>query len=308
VKQLVLVGDHCQLGPVVMSKKAARAGLSLSLFERLIALGQRPLRLQVQYRMHPALSEFPSVTFYEGSLQNGVCHEDRYRPAVNFPWVDPARPMLFWASLGPEEISASGTSFLNRTEAANVEKAVTLLLKSGVQPDQIAVVTPYEGQRAYVVSHMVRQGMLRQELYQDVEVASVDAFQGREKDYVLLTCVRSNEFQGIGFVKDPGLIVLGNPRVLSRSPLWNNLLVHMREQGCLVEGPLHALKQCTVALAPSRRYVPQQRLVAANPADLAASAPPLPGAPLCGRAEQLRTALLASTHSKGHDRSACLGR
>lgn len=71
-RQLVLVGDHCQLGPVVMCKKAARAGLSQSLFERLVVLGTRPIRLQVQYRMHPALSAFPSNIFYEGSLQNGV--------------------------------------------------------------------------------------------------------------------------------------------------------------------------------------------------------------------------------------------
>lgn len=60
VKQIVLVGDHCQLGPVVMCKKAAKAGLTQSLFERLVLLGHRPIRLQVQYRMHPALSEFPS--------------------------------------------------------------------------------------------------------------------------------------------------------------------------------------------------------------------------------------------------------
>ena len=71
-RQLVLVGDHCQLGPVVMCKKAARAGLCQSLFERLVVLGIRPIRLQVQYRMHPCLSRFPSNTFYEGSLQNGV--------------------------------------------------------------------------------------------------------------------------------------------------------------------------------------------------------------------------------------------
>lgn len=55
-----------------MCKKAARAGLSQSLFERLVVLGIRPIRLQVQYRMHPALSAFPSNIFYEGSLQNGV--------------------------------------------------------------------------------------------------------------------------------------------------------------------------------------------------------------------------------------------
>lgn len=72
VRQLVLVGDHCQLGPVVMCKKAGSSGLSQSLFERLVLLGNRPLRLKVQYRMHPSLSAFPSNVFYEGSLQNGV--------------------------------------------------------------------------------------------------------------------------------------------------------------------------------------------------------------------------------------------
>ena len=72
VRQLVLVGDHCQLGPVVLCKKAGVAGLSKALVERLVMLGIRPMRLQVQYRMHPALSAFPSNVFYEGSLQNGV--------------------------------------------------------------------------------------------------------------------------------------------------------------------------------------------------------------------------------------------
>src|SRR5205807_191576 len=76
-KQLVLVGDHCQLGPVVMCKKAAKAGLSQSLFERLVILGIRPHRLEVQYRMHPALSKFPSNFFYEGSLQNGIDAAER---------------------------------------------------------------------------------------------------------------------------------------------------------------------------------------------------------------------------------------
>lgn len=66
---MILVGDHCQLPPVIMCKRAAEAGLTQSLFERLRLLGIKPIRLQVQYRMHPCLSEFPSNTFYEGTLQ-----------------------------------------------------------------------------------------------------------------------------------------------------------------------------------------------------------------------------------------------
>jgi len=202
-KQAVFVGDHCQLGPVILNKKAAKAGLCQSMFERLMLLGVRPIRLAVQYRMHPSLSSFPSNTFYEGALQNGVSAAERAALGVAFPWPSPACPLMFWVHLGAEEISGSGTSYLNRTEATAVEKAVTTLLRCGVTPDQIGIITPYEGQRAHVVSVMARNGPLRQALYAEIEVASVDSFQGREKDYIILSCVRSNEHQGIGFLSDP---------------------------------------------------------------------------------------------------------
>ena len=99
-----------------MNKKAARAGLTQSLFERLVVLGNRPIRLQVQYRMHPCLSEFPSNMFYEGTLQNGVTAPERLRKNVDFPWPVPDTPMFFYQNLGQEEISSSGTSFLNRCD------------------------------------------------------------------------------------------------------------------------------------------------------------------------------------------------
>lgn len=67
--------------------------------------------------MHPALSEFPSDAFYEGSLQNGVGAAERSAPGVAFPWPAPGRPLMFYAQLGQEEISPSGTSYLNRTGA-----------------------------------------------------------------------------------------------------------------------------------------------------------------------------------------------
>ncbi|KAJ6794198.1 regulator of nonsense transcripts 1-like protein [Iris pallida] len=272
VKQVVLVGDHCQLGPVIMCKKAARAGLAQSLFERLVLLGLKPIRLQVQYRMHPCLSEFPSNSFYEGTLQNGVTINERQASGIDFPWPVPNRPMFFYVQMGQEEISASGTSYLNRTEAANVEKIVTTFLRSGVLPGQIGVITPYEGQRAYIVNYMSRNGSLRQQLYKEIEVASVDSFQGREKDYIILSCVRSNEHQGIGFLNDPrrlnvaltraryGIVVLGNPKVLSKQPLWNGLLTHYKEHECLVEGPLNNLKQSMVQFQKPKKTYSDRRL------------------------------------------------
>ncbi|BES94730.1 nonsense-mediated mRNA decay protein 1 [Nesidiocoris tenuis] len=271
-KQLILVGDHCQLGPVVMCKKASRAGLSQSLFERLVVLGIRPFRLEVQYRMHPELSRFPSNFFYEGSLQNGVCAEERKLTKIEFPWPVQEKPMLFYVTQGQEEIAGSGTSYLNRTEAANVEKMTTRFLRAGVKPEQIGVITPYEGQRAYLVQYMQYQGALPAKLYQEIEVASVDAFQGREKDLIIMSCVRSNEHQGIGFLNDPrrlnvaltrakyGIIIVGNPKVLSKQPLWNHLLNFYKEQKVLVEGPLNNLKESQIQFAK-----PKQIINTANP-------------------------------------------
>eukprot|EP00529_Nitzschia_sp_RCC80_P005463 CAMPEP_0113504498 /NCGR_PEP_ID=MMETSP0014_2-20120614/34747_1 /TAXON_ID=2857 /ORGANISM="Nitzschia sp." /LENGTH=1043 /DNA_ID=CAMNT_0000399611 /DNA_START=152 /DNA_END=3283 /DNA_ORIENTATION=- /assembly_acc=CAM_ASM_000159 len=271
-KQVVFVGDHCQLGPVVMCKAAAKAGLTQSLFERLVLIGNRPIRLQVQYRMHPALSEFPSNMFYEGSLQNGITEAERqlltqpgFTGKEDFPWPVPSKPMFFYSITGMEEISASGTSYLNRTEASYVEKIVTHLLRLGVTPAQIGVVTPYDGQKKYVSEHMRRSGALAHTLYEAIEVASVDAFQGREKDFILVSCVRSSETQGIGFLSDPrrlnvaltrarlGVILLGNPRVLSKNALWSALLIHFKDYDCLVEGPLNNLQQSYMTLSRPRK-------------------------------------------------------
>ena len=136
-------------------------------------------------------------------------------------------------------VYGASTYARRRTEASNVEKIVTKFFKAGVVPGQIGVITPYEGQRSYIVNYMQYNGTLKKDLYKEIEVASVDAFQGREKDYIILSCVRSNEHQGIGFLNDPrrlnvaltrpkyGVVILGNPKVLS--------------------------KVCTICLDPSRR-------------------------------------------------------
>ncbi|KAJ3412141.1 hypothetical protein HDV05_001179 [Chytridiales sp. JEL 0842] len=266
-KQAILVGDHQQLGPVIMNKQAAKAGLTQSMFERLVLLGIRPVRLEIQYRMHPCLSEFPSNMFYEGSLLNGITVAERRRKNLGFRWPDIENPMFFLSSFGQEEMSSSGTSYLNRTEASNVEKIVTTLLKLDVNPHQIGVITPYEGQRAYVVSYMQFAGTMRKELYKDIEVASVDAFQGREKDYIILTCVRSNDNQGIGFLADPrrlnvaltrakyGMMILGNPKVLAKNPLWYELLLHYKEKDLLVDGTLNNMKPSVMKLPrPSKKW------------------------------------------------------
>ena len=264
-KHAIIVGDHCQLGPVVLCKNAAKAGLKMSLFERLVKLKIKPHMLQVQYRMHPKLSEFPSNTFYDGNLQNGVNSDERIYFNVNFPWPNVKKPTFFYHIVGKEEFSASGTSYLNREEADFIEVIVKTLLKCTVKPEQIGIITPYEGQRCYIVSRMLKNCAST-----EIEVSSVDSFQGREKDYIIMSCVRSNNHHGIGFLDDPrrlnvsltraryGLILVGNAVALSNHQLWINLLDHYQKMNLLVQGQLGSLKEVSIPLPQPKRYLPEK--------------------------------------------------
>lgn len=233
-KKLILVGDHKQLGPTILNNDVKKAGYDISLFERLISLGMVPYMLTTQYRMHPELSDFSNVKFYDGLITSGVSIENR---GCFLPY-----PTFFYCSYGQEECSASGTSFLNRSEALMVQSVVNYLIKNNVRPRDIGVITCYEGQKQLL-------GNL------DVEVMSVDGFQGREKDFVILSLVRSNDLQGIGFVRDPrrmnvslsraryGTIIVGNPNTFLKDGLWKELLDYYQDRGWIVDGPLNNLKQ-----------------------------------------------------------------
>jgi regulator of nonsense transcripts 1 len=273
--RLILVGDHCQLGPVVQSKIASNAGLVRSLFERLIYSGMRPVRLRVQYRMHPALSQFPSDTFYDGSLQNGVTVTHRLGAAdAAIKWPVPGLPHVFFSCTSTEELASSGISFLNRGEAKMVDRVVARFLKAGVSPADLCVITPYEGQRILIDRMMSQEGTLPSERYKGLEIASVDSFQGREKDYVVVSCVRSNTGQGIGFLADPrrlnvtltrarlGIVIVGNPQVLARDVLWNCLLHHYQNRECLIDGSFDAPHPVSIRLPDPQRWVnPRYRML-----------------------------------------------
>lgn len=238
-------------------------------------------------RMHPALSAFPSDAFYGGSLQNGVARAEREARAAacGVPWPAGAgTPLMFWSVPGREETSSSGTSFLNVSEADAVETVVTSLLRAGgARPDEVGVITPYEGQRARVRHALSSRGPLSQSIYDAVEVASVDGFQGREKEFIVFSAVRtgglatatgalqgdaprslSGAAAGIGFLADPrrlnvaltrarsGVVLIGSPEPLSRHALWAALLARVAAAGAIVEGPLAALRPASAPLAATR--------------------------------------------------------
>lgn len=257
-QQLILVGDHRQLRPTVQCQEAESEGLSRSLFERLVMLGHKPIRLTVQYRMHPCMSLFPSNKFYEGELQDGITSQMRARSEIQFPWPVPHIPMFFWASTGQEKCETPGR-YTNKVEAEKCRKLIRRLMKDGVAPSEIAIITPYAGQREYLTEYFTVNSLDSEKL-KEVEINSVDGFQGREKNYIIVSLVRSNRSNKIGFLSDPrrlnvvltrakhGLVMLGNPKSLSTDPLWSHLLNHFHNSGCLVEGNLSNLLKCTMKL------------------------------------------------------------
>ncbi|MEZ0229957.1 MAG: AAA domain-containing protein, partial [Planctomycetota bacterium] len=185
----VLAGDHKQLPPTVLSPEAAKAGLSATLFER--AIERWPdagTLLTVQYRMHERIMEFPSKQMYEGKL---VAHESNAKRVFS-----DLEPLVFWDTSGmghEEEFREGSPSARNPGEAALVATRVRALLEAGLAAKDVAVIAPYEAQVRLLRDLVADQG---------VEVDTVDGFQGREKEAVLVSLVRSNVEGTVGFLAD----------------------------------------------------------------------------------------------------------
>lgn len=235
--RVVLAGDHCQLPPTVVSPEAAAEGLGISLFERLVALHGPDVtrRLKIQYRMHEAIMEFSSLEFYDAELEADPSVQ--HHRLCDLPGVKPGplteTPVLYMDTAGAgfdEEIEADGESRLNPREAEQVCRKVQDLLDAGVAASDIAVIAPY--------SAHVR--LLRDKLRSvaGLEIDSVDGFQGREKEAVVISLVRSNPQNDIGFLADVRrmnvaltrarrkLVVIGDSATLSSEPFYQRLFEH----------------------------------------------------------------------------------
>ena len=234
-RQAVLIGDHNQLPPTVISRRAEGGGLGRSLFERLVEMGLQPFVLNTQYRMHPSISLFPNSQFYGGILEDGVSESERMAPS-GLLWPDWDRPVAFLPVGGAEVLSPDGASKENPEEVAWVVKILIDLLNPGdLAISDIGIVTPYAGQ-----VRAIRDSI--PESLQSVEVRTVDGYQGREKDVIIFSCVRSNKDGNVGFLSDArrlnvaitrarrGLVVVGDPDTLRCDPNWGAWLEHIRSR------------------------------------------------------------------------------
>ncbi|MGB7347960.1 MAG: AAA domain-containing protein [Pirellulaceae bacterium] len=238
--RIVLAGDHCQLPPTVLSDEAAKEGLKQSLMQRLVMREGEEVfrRLTVQYRMHEAIMNFSSDTFYDGTLIADA--SVRTHRLCDLPEIDElpltSDPIEFIDTAGAEfdeQLEPDGESKLNPKEANVIVRLVRELMDAGVQPDQMAIIAPYAAQ--------VR--LLRGRLdAPDLEIDTVDGFQGREKEVVLITMVRSNERGEIGFLADTRrtnvaltrakrkLIVIGDSATLGTNDFYAKMLEYFESQ------------------------------------------------------------------------------
>lgn len=239
--RIVLAGDHCQLPPTILSKSAAKEGFAVSLMQRLVeAYGDRVTRqLTVQYRMHEQIMAFSSRHFYNETLTADASvsgHLLSDLPQIRSTDFDPS-PVMFIDTAGAgweEEQEPEGLSRLNPQEGRLVLDQVKLLCDAGLHPSDIAVIAPYAAQVRW----------LRQNSeYDQLEIDTVDGFQGREKEAVVMCTVRSNSKGEVGFLSDSRrmnvaltrarrkLIVIGDSGTLGADEFFTTLLTWFDEIG-----------------------------------------------------------------------------
>jgi DNA polymerase alpha-associated DNA helicase A len=188
--------------------------LETTMFDRLLKLYGDGIKrmLNTQYRMHEDINAFPSAALYNNELVSAEAVKTRLLSGLPYEVKetdDTSVPLVYYDTQGgdfPEQIEdaedgAKGKSALladskiNVNEASLVRFHVGKLIAAGVKEDDIAIITPYNGQLGVIRDQM-------KEMYPEVEMGSVDGFQGREKEAVVVSLVRSNAEREVGFLAE----------------------------------------------------------------------------------------------------------
>ncbi|KAK1887825.1 DNA-binding protein SMUBP-2 [Dissostichus eleginoides] len=242
-RKCILAGDYKQLPPTIKSQKAASKGLSLSLMERLIQMyGDSVVRmLTVQYRMNSAIMDWASKEMYQGRL---TAHSSVEKHLLkDLPGVacveETSTPLLLidTAGCGLSEMEVTEEqSKGNQGEVDIVELHIKALTEAGVKAKDIAVIAPYN----------LQVDLLRQKLsarHPELEIKSVDGFQGREKEAVVLSLVRSNRKGAVGFLSEDRRInvavtrarrhiaVVCDTQTVQNHAFLKSLIDHMTQHG-----------------------------------------------------------------------------
>ena len=195
VKHLIAVGDPNQLPPVLESnvESPTISEQQPTLFVRLARLGLPATLLRTQYRMHPLLSEVPNAHFYDNQLFDGVSPRDRGALLEGVP------PLVFFDTHGENaREERGGQSKFNTSEARGCAVIARGLLTRGLKPKDVGIIAFYRAQVDCVNSYLERMrvdvtstGVTSSEFLDEengeIQVSTVDAFQGQEKKVIILT-------------------------------------------------------------------------------------------------------------------------
>ncbi|XP_070804731.1 5'-3' DNA helicase ZGRF1 [Pituophis catenifer annectens] len=227
-EKLILVGDPKQLPPTIQGSESAHdSGLEQTLFDRLCLMGYAPILLRTQYRCHPAIAAITNELFYEGMMLNGISETDRN------PLLDWLPTLCFYNVNGSEQIETDN-SFYNMAESFFIVKLIQSLIASGVDGSMIGVITLYKSQMSKIHNLF---GAIHMDAAQikTVQVSTVDAFQGAEKEIIVLSCVRTRQ---VGFIDSEKrvnvaltrgkrhLFIVGNLNCLRKNKLWGSVIQH----------------------------------------------------------------------------------
>lgn len=232
----ILVGDPKQLPPTVLSREAARFQYEQSLFVRMQANYPDDVHLlDTQYRMHPEISLFPSNAFYDGKLLDG---EDMAK-LRNKPWHQSKilGPYRFFDVQGAHQNSQRGHSLINLAEIEVALRLFDRLITDCKAYDfkgKVGIITPYKSQLKELRLRFAQK--YGETILTTVEFNTTDAFQGRESEVIIFSCVRASVTGGIGFLSDirrmnvgitrakSSLWVLGNSQSLMKGEFWGRLI------------------------------------------------------------------------------------
>jgi len=230
-RKVIFAGDPLQLPPTIYSERAKAGGLGTTLMERLqrILPESAQTLLRIQYRMHETIMGFSSQQFYEGALQ--ADESVRTHTAAELPGVAATpltqEPLMYVDTAGAGYEESWNDLLESRENEGEAKLALYFynqLRESGIPAKSIAMLTPYVAQ-ARLLKQMTGND-------RSVEIGSIDGFQGREKEAVILSLVRSNTQGEVGFLGDTRrmnvgmtrarrlLIVLGDSGTLSRHPFY----------------------------------------------------------------------------------------
>lgn len=244
-KKCVMVGDPNQLPPTVLSQRAASLKYEESLFVRMQRNNPNLVYLlDVQYRMHPEISQFPSLEFYNSRLTDG----DGMLEKNTRPWHANhlLSPYRFFDILSRHQQNERSKSFLNQTESKVAVELVEKLMEvlPGKQfKGKVGIISPYKEQIRNLRNEFTKK--FGASILAEIDFNTVDGFQGQEKEIIIMSCVRASETGSVGFLSDirrmnvaltrarTTLWVLGNKNSLARDKVWKKLINNAEHRNCV---------------------------------------------------------------------------